>query len=414
MDIVRLLHERGANLDPLQWNRLARAVVLGTLAEVEKALGTPEDRALRDCWRRTPWMLSLVIGDIEKAKRLLAAGVDREDRGFMDQSAAAVVAKRGSTHLVRWLSGEGFGLEDPDAMEMTPLMLAAAHGHADVVETLLRGGAKLHARHGDRTATYYAKDRATLRVLLDAGADIADTSESMRRVLRCESRTVPSVMTKDFREGKSRRFGRANPEIVTRPFWRYMVASAEHAYNAYRRFGSSDEPPTRGDPVWCFSRFGQSITILPDGSLAEIAGEHEDSYDADFCIYNDVVVHRPDGTFTIYAYPEDVFPPTDFHTATYVDGAIYIVGSLGYLGKRAHGTTPVYRLSCATFAIEQVSTTGEGPGWIHRHRARLDSNEIVVSDGQVVDERDHLVPNADTFALNLRTMRWRKCQDARR
>ncbi len=50
-------------------------------------------------------------------------------------------------------------------------------------------------------------------------------------------------------------------------------------------------------PVWCFERYGQSITCLPDGRFVQIGGEHEDSYDRDFCIYNDVFVHRPDGTF---------------------------------------------------------------------------------------------------------------------
>ena len=47
-------------------------------------------------------------------------------------------------------------------------------------------------------------------------------------------------------------------------------------------------------PTWCFSRFGQSETVLPDSSRVLIAGEHEDWYDPDFHIYNDVVVIRPD------------------------------------------------------------------------------------------------------------------------
>ena len=45
-------------------------------------------------------------------------------------------------------------------------------------------------------------------------------------------------------------------------------------------------------PVWCFSRFGTSLTELPDGRFVQIGGEHEDFYDPDFCIYNDVTVQK--------------------------------------------------------------------------------------------------------------------------
>ena len=57
---------------------------------------------------------------------------------------------------------------------------------------------------------------------------------------------------------------------------------------------------------------GQSQTELPDGRLICVAGEHEDSYDPDFHIYNDVVVFDPSGEYEIYGYPQNVFPPTDF------------------------------------------------------------------------------------------------------
>ena len=127
--------------------------------------------------------------------------------------------------------------------------------------------------------------------------------------------------------------------------------------------------PAKEAPIWCAQRFGQSLTLLPDGRVVQIGGEHEDSYDPDFCIYNDVLVHRPDGTIHIFGYPESIFPPTDFHTATLVDEHIYIVGSLGYSGTRQHGVTPVYCLDTESFRIDRVQTLGDAPGWISRHRA---------------------------------------------
>ncbi len=47
-----------------------------------------------------------------------------------------------------------------------------------------------------------------------------------------------------------------------------------------------------------------------------IAGEHEDHYDPDFCIYNDVVVLDLDGSVAIYGYPEEIFDDFLYDPAT--------------------------------------------------------------------------------------------------
>ena len=54
MAIVRLLIDRGASEDELGWGPLARAIAVGSLAEVEAARRRGEDHAQRDRWRRTP------------------------------------------------------------------------------------------------------------------------------------------------------------------------------------------------------------------------------------------------------------------------------------------------------------------------------------------------------------------------
>jgi hypothetical protein len=141
-------------------------------------------------------------------------------------------------------------------------------------------------------------------------------------------------------------------------------------------------------PLWCVQRYGQSITFLPDGRVVLIGGKHEDP-SADFCVFNDVFVQGPDGSIASYGYPQAVFPPTDFHTATLMDDGIYVIGSRGYEGRRRHGETPVYRLDVATFRIERVDAGGESPGWIFQHRAlRLGPAEIRVWGGKVAAEGD--------------------------
>lgn len=148
---------------------------------------------------------------------------------------------------------------------------------------------------------------------------------------------------------------------------------------------------------------------MPDGRIIEVAGEHEDSYDADFCIYNDVVVFDGKGDFEIYGYPEEVFPPTDFHSATLVGNSIYLIGSLGYHNQRKPGETQVLRLDCTTFRIERVVCNGENPGWISRHKAvyEPEANRIVVNDGKVWDG-SNLVANWVRYALDLKTHVWER------
>ncbi len=243
------------------------------------------------------------------------------------------------------------------------------------------------------------------------------------------------------------RFGETNPERMDLPFWEFMVRSRWSAWSARMRFDRACQeymavlgevmPPfdelqkmsaeeqaaisaripryKYNGPTWCFSRFGQSETVLPDGSRVLIAGEHEDWYDPDFHIYNDVVVIRPDQgadqVIQIYGYPREFFRPTDFHSATLVGDAIYIVGGLGYWGTQTLGTTPVLRLDLKTFAIETVPTSGELPGWIYEHKATYvpERSAIRVRGGKVLlrfEGKRTRRQNRKTYWLDLATNTW--------
>jgi hypothetical protein len=106
-----------------------------------------------------------------------------------------------------------------------------------------------------------------------------------------------SVSQEEFLRGRNRRFGNANSEPMQEPFWEGMIRSGVSGYRGNKLFDG--EPSVNGTPVWCAQRLGQSMTILPDGRIVQIGGEHEDFYDPDFCIYNDVIVHEVDGTLRI-------------------------------------------------------------------------------------------------------------------
>lgn len=214
----------------------------------------------------------------------------------------------------------------------------------------------------------------------------------------------------DYEKNKHFEFGTNNPTLMQKPFWKYMICNSHlQAYHARKQNSIDFENDAYvGPPIWCFARFGATQTYLPDGRLIRIGGEHEDCYDPDFQIYNDVVVIRNPhmiqashmysmsapsnfplnieqndtssnpNDITIYGYPEHVFPPTDFHTATYVkndeneDEFIYIIGGLGYMNSSHRKETLVYRLHLSDFSIQRIKTTGNGPkGCTQRHHATL-------------------------------------------
>jgi len=153
------------------------------------------------------------------------------------------------------------------------------------------------------------------------------------------------------------------------------------------------------------------VTELPDGRTIYIAGEHEDFYDSDFYIYNDVVVAHPDGIIDFYCYRKSDFPPTDFHSATLVDETLVIIGSLGYLEERNPKETQVCLLRLDNFEIHKVETSGTSPGWIHRHAATLseDQKSILVTKGKVDVHPGHsLLENFDDWKLNLDDWRWER------
>lgn len=237
-----------------------------------------------------------------------------------------------------------------------------------------------------------------VRVLVEAGADLNDISGEMRSAL---TGTITNeelrISKEEYLAGKTPRYGASNPEVMDIAFWKKMVQGGVSDCDTY----------TGTRPVWRFYRFGKSITEMPDGRIIEIAGEHEDFYDPDFYIYNDVVVHHGNGEVTIYGYPKNIFGPTDFHTATLVGKYIYIIGCLGYPDDRVEGVTPVYRLDCEGFAIEKIETTGVKPGWIYGHKARCEGgSKIRIIGGKICKGKNVNYENKNHFVMDLSDMSW--------
>jgi hypothetical protein len=119
-----------------------------------------------------------------------------------------------------------------------------------------------------------------------------------------------------------------------------------------------------------------------------------------FFIFNDVVIYHPQSqSYELYRYPTDVFPPTNFHSATLLGDSIWIVGNLGYKHDRGD-VTPVYRLQLDTLAIHKVEIDGDSPGWINEHAAEARGEGVI----EIMDE-------AGVWELNVLHRKWRKIGD---
>jgi ankyrin repeat protein len=428
-DAVRLLLDAGADKTQLEWTPLMEAVALGSLADVQVALANGPALEERDWWDRTVWLIALLTGDISKAKLLRERGADPTACGRCGCPPLFFAIQGHHPDLLRWLLREGADVHQTDESGTTALIEAVANDDLDCVEILLNAGANVET-NANGTAIGQAQSREIIMRLLAAGADPADANQRVILALRTTADEALAAVTPDeFRRTFAPKFGESNPKRMNNRFWEAMIRCGISAYGALHRFEVSgpvtgpacaglytdDRKRTRsrfGGPVWCAQRFGQSLTLLPDGRAVQIGGEHEDYYDPDFCIYNDVFVHGRDGSLAIYGYPQSVFPPTDFHTATLVGSHIYVIGSLGYRGARRPGETPVYRLDIHTLRMEHVDAGGEAPGWIYQHRATaVKAHEIRIWGGTVVTasgSEESRQENAAAFVLDLECLAWRR------
>jgi hypothetical protein len=239
-----------------------------------------------------------------------------------------------------------------------------------------------------------------------------------------------------FDQQRRPRFGNANPERMKLAFWEWMIrgddapptdggspleelglrmreGKLKSRYGPYHARDLFHIPLNREDgPICTFDRMGATRSQLADGRVICVGGEHEDFYDPDFYIYNDVVVLGPAGEIEIYGYAKEVFPPTDFHTATVAGDRILIIGCLGYKNDRRPEHTPVYVLDPSQYRISEIATSGEMPGWISEHEASYDREGVItIRRGQVIQghsNHQQTRRNFEDYALDMKSWVWQR------
>lgn len=439
MDVFALLLKHGADPDVMEWGELHKAVALGTVSDVI-SLAHMGNLLARDRNGLTPFLLACDVGDAAKAEALLAITPESgRYKTYLKKPALIVAAEKGRSAVISWLLDSGFDVDEADEFGGTALIAAVEYDRPTIVDLLLANGADINAKY-NLTASVNAVDLGSLptdlqelleptaglddgesfqspmsetqsvevaRLLIAAGAEPNEfTGEIVRQLTGAVKISPQRISRSVFETQKLRSFGNANPEMVDFPFWREMVRTGMSAYDAHDEFGRGQRD-YKSPAIWSFDRFGMSTTQLLDGRWVQVAGEHEDSYDQDFQIYNDVFVHDGQGGLSMFAYPRDVFPPTDFHSATLVRDELYLIGNLGYPSDRQANQTQVLSLNLTTFQVTRVETTGSAPGWISSHQATLSGNKIIVSGGVVWTGTD-FINIVGRFSLNLNTRSWSK------
>ena len=353
-------------------------------------------------------LAAVEAGDPGAAERALDLGADPDVAGPRGATALIAAVCRGDLPLVRLLIDRG--ADAGGRVTLPPPGEAAIRRiEAELGTALSEAGREALMTAPVMSPASECSDPGIARLLAGRGAPPEDFEPDMLRQVIGADRIAPVAITREvFESGRAARFAHANPEPSLEPFWQEQIRTFASGYSAGRQPFLSGGAACERPPVWSFDRFGQSVTRLPDGRWVLIAGEHEDHYDPDFCIYNDVTILDGEGGVEHYLYPREVFPPTDFHSATLLGDAILLIGCLGYKEDRREGETRVMRLSLEDLSIARVETSGNNPGWIHRHRAVLEGGRVVVSGGKLEPGYRDL---EGRWALEVETWRWARLED---
>ncbi len=369
-----------------------------TADQISIALG--EVPSSPETGKADPFLFACRVDNLEAA-RMYYPNSDASHHKHPEAVTEAVTAR--ATDIVAWLLEEGFDPNAVDDINWGALERAVDNEDIGTAEVLLAAGAdpfgfpeKEYTSPVEKAVSEQMRALFVRFGVYPAKFEYDINPEGVRLSFLPEK-----VLTREeFDSSRSRRAGQTNPERFLPKFWYEQMRTGR--YSAPKDI---EHEKDRAEPVWSFNRFGRSVTPLPDGRLLLIGGEHEDHYDPDFCIYADVTVLDGKGGVDHFIYPDDVFPPTDFHTATLHGDQIWLIGSLSYPELRQEGLTQVLKLDLSDFSIHPVETSGDAPGWISRHRAVLDADKIILTGGKIdLGYRD----NEQMYFLDLKTFCWKK------
>lgn len=396
---------------------LLTAVSTGNLSDVQQVLETWPNLEASNENGLTALQIALKRGDEEIVDALIKAGASLGRQRVDDPPMMFHAIDSGRVSLVKRLVLEGCDIEEQNLEGYNSLDYSALLGHHEIIAYIL-DLEDLKSSSEPIKDWYDIADSVALRRFIRLGADPGELSHEARRLI-CGfgeihwEKSISDVTEEQYSAFAYTRAGFANPGDMSNPFWTAMVRNGLPAHvprTVFRDDWQLENGMFKADQptVWCAHRRGQSWNLLPNGRSILIGGYHEDSYDPDFCIYNDVIIVSEELDVQIYGYPFEVFPPVDRHTATRIGSDIWIIGGIRYQGQNERQIS-VYRLTLRNFSMERVATFGEAPDQIYGHSARFVRNGIEISDGRFVretSEQQNGIENNQKYRLDIESLNW--------
>jgi hypothetical protein len=272
--------------------RFHRLVSQRDLGKVQEALRQGADINAPGQTGVTALMLAIEEKDLELTKLLIQHGADPELTDDFNATALRHAVYADFAEGVRFLLALGVDrgnrpryplkkIEYPNSPPDVPMPveLKDVMTEAEWNESLQASSELMREKGQNPTVEPVISCVQSVEILkqfLDAGDDLNLAPKEVKRALVglpavYELRVGPD----DYRRHKSPRFGTTNPERMDFPFWKDMVRSGGNTYPARTKFNDKN-PFTEPGAVWCYERFGSSLTPLADGRFVQIGGEHED------------------------------------------------------------------------------------------------------------------------------------------
>ena len=183
-DAVKLLINSGADEQQLGWTPSFHEIVFGTVESLEKSIIEHLDIEARDYWDRTPFLLSIQFGDIEKTSLLLQLGANPKAVGRCSRPAVSYAVINDQIQMLKWLHKKGFDIEYVDQFKQTPLHDACEIGIVDSVQCLVDLGVDINKSNDiPEKPIQLASSMEVAQILINQGADLNDINEDVRAEL---------------------------------------------------------------------------------------------------------------------------------------------------------------------------------------------------------------------------------------
>ncbi len=124
-------------------------------------------------------------GDAQQVERLIAGGVDVDEKDIADKTALLWAADAGQMDVVQVLVAKGANVNAKDFSDWTPLKFAVLGHHDSILEFLIANGADVNAADPDGTTALDDATRrlysGTVEILKRAGAQCGTNHHHSQR-----------------------------------------------------------------------------------------------------------------------------------------------------------------------------------------------------------------------------------------